>query len=784
MKTPVLTLLVLAILSASLFAQNVSRTCSTMENLDRLLAENPRLAVRMQAIEEQSGESAENGGANDGATVYTIPVVVHVVYNNAAENVSDAQIHSQIQSLTEDFRRTNPDAGNTPPIFQGVAADCEIEFCLATLDPSGNATNGITRTNTSFSSFSGNNDAMKFTATGGHDAWPAADYMNFWVCDLTGNLIGYAQFPGGPANTDGIVVDYETFGNIGSAVSPFDLGRTGTHEVGHWLNLRHIWGDGGCNVDDLVADTPMSDNANSGCPTNHVSCGSIDMVQNYMDYTDDPCMNIFTLGQKSRMRNLFNPGGPRHSLLNSPGCTPAVITTADFNASTNSGALPLNVNFTDASTGSPTSWNWDFGDGGLSNSPNPSHAYNSAGSFTVTLTISGPFGSDTEIKSDYITVSAIPGTGVTDGSFEGQTAGLAPTTPWTVTGSGHVINPAGGTTSDNGFASDGVKWADLSADSTDDATPPSNPGGISTAAVGGAGVSQSMSYAAGATMLRFTAAFIRAEPENSQFNDFMSVDITDGSTTRNLFYRDTFSPTPNTSSKHALAMTAAEAFTVDLAALFGSSTPSTVFTLTAVVGNGFDDMQPSRGYLDDVRLDAMPVAPPMADFIAVPTTALTGQPISFTNTSAGTYTSSSWQFGDFSTSTDANPTHAYQDAGTYSVSLIVSGPGGFSGSVQAGLHHGYGSAEPRRSVPLVSLIRNPARRGRRPGRRYRQIRRRNRYLFDVLRRQRRRPCRDERQRRARAPDRPDPVFDQFSHLRHPGTHRRPRRIDDGHRETT
>ena len=249
--------------------------------------------------------------------VVTIPVVFHVIYANETQNIPDSEILEQLQVLNDDFRRTNADQDN----IWSQAADTEIEFCLASFDPNGAPTNGILRVPTTVSSFS-SNDAMKFSSQGGSDAWPAGDYLNYWVCNLGGGLLGYAQFPGGPANTDGVVCGYQYTGNIGTATSPFDLGRTGTHEVGHWLNLRHIWGDGGCSVDDQVADTPESDGSNFGCALGHVSCNTEDMVQNYMDYSDDACMNLFTAGQAARMQALFQPGGARASILNSNGCAP------------------------------------------------------------------------------------------------------------------------------------------------------------------------------------------------------------------------------------------------------------------------------------------------------------------------------------------------------------------------------------------------------------------------------------------------------------------------------
>ena len=299
-----------------------SRVCHTMGNLDRLLLQDAKMSQRMRVIEKQTQshiESLRTNPAQRAQMVVTVPVVFHVLYNTPAENISEAQILSQLQIMNDDFRRLNSDQDNV----WAQAADTQIEFCLASQDPQGNPTDGILRVSTSVSSF-GTNDAMKFTSQGGSDAWPASDYLNFWVCDLGSSLLGYAQFPGGPANTDGVVCNYTATGNTGTAQAPFALGRTATHEIGHWLNLRHIWGDGGCGASDFVDDTPDSDGPNYGCALGSVACGTTDMVQNYMDYSDDACMNLFTQGQSDRMNALFLPGGARASLLTSPGCTPAV----------------------------------------------------------------------------------------------------------------------------------------------------------------------------------------------------------------------------------------------------------------------------------------------------------------------------------------------------------------------------------------------------------------------------------------------------------------------------
>ncbi|MCS6917355.1 MAG: M43 family zinc metalloprotease [Chitinophagales bacterium] len=320
-------LVIIPLLAGSTHAQPPVRQCGTMEVDRQLRLTDPEYAKNRESIELFTQKWIQENPAGL-RNVVTIPVVFHVVYNTTAENISDAQLMSQLDVLNEDFRRLNPDAGSTRAGFAAVAADCEIEFCLAQRDPNGNPTNGIVRVYTTKTSFNSNNDVKK-SATGGSDAWDRNSYLNIWVCDLTGGLLGYAQFPGGPAATDGIVIDYAYTGRGGSALPPYHLGRTATHEVGHWLNVFHIWGDDGnsCGGSDLVSDTPNQADETYGCPlpAARISCSNGpdgDQYENYMDYTDDACMNLFTLGQKARMQAVLAPGGARASLLSSLGCLP------------------------------------------------------------------------------------------------------------------------------------------------------------------------------------------------------------------------------------------------------------------------------------------------------------------------------------------------------------------------------------------------------------------------------------------------------------------------------
>lgn len=293
------------------------RRCVTTEHMDLLKQKNPGLIQNLEQIDENARLRAKLFSGRP-IQVVKIPVVVHVIYNRGEENISDEQILSQIEVLNQDFRRKNPDADLTPFRFQQVAADTELEFVLANVDPQGNPSTGITRTRTRKESFVPFSDEMKYAASGGVNAWPSTDYLNIWVCNMDVGVLGFAQFPGGPRATDGVVIGHRYFGTSGLVNPPFNKGRTTTHEVGHWLNLRHVWGDKPCG-DDLVEDTPPSEGPHHGCVRQDSTCGTPDMVQNYMDYTDDACMNMFTRGQKFRMRALFAPGGFRHSILTSRG---------------------------------------------------------------------------------------------------------------------------------------------------------------------------------------------------------------------------------------------------------------------------------------------------------------------------------------------------------------------------------------------------------------------------------------------------------------------------------
>jgi hypothetical protein len=271
-----------------------------------LLELHPSFHARQFRLEESTQRMRARALKVSDYPVATISVIVHVVYRDAAQNISLSQIKSQISTLNKDFRATNSDRTRVPKPFKGLLSDTRIQFKL----------HKVTRTKTQVVSFAPD-DGVKKVSRGGVAAVSPGKYLNIWVCALSGGLLGYAQFPGGPVATDGVVINYRAFGSKGTAQAPFNRGRTLTHEIGHYLNLRHIWGDtDDCSGSDLVADTPNCAGPNFGKPKYPtVTCNNGpngDMFMNYMDYVDDAAMFMFSTQQVLRMRATLD--GPRRGL--------------------------------------------------------------------------------------------------------------------------------------------------------------------------------------------------------------------------------------------------------------------------------------------------------------------------------------------------------------------------------------------------------------------------------------------------------------------------------------
>ena len=456
-----LTLCFFTLFFQSLLAQDMER-CAYNHLIEHKTKFMPDYQKQIDKTFDKAKEIADSKQWEKDGEIYRIPVVVHIIYNQDKENLSDELIQSQIDVLNEDFRRMNEDTFKTRSEFLDVAGDAQIEFYLADIGPDGLKSDGITRTKTDETDFtdfitdegfwennwdaitaktndecgvngwklqSGNLneeeslcvekvlaefgfEAMKFSNAGGHDAWPTDRYLNMWVCDLESGLLGYATPPAGAPNwgggssgtiqSDGVVVDYSVFGRDNPYGSGFK-GRTATHEIGHYLGLRHVWGDGGCNKDDGIGDTPKMDgSSNYDCDKERNTCGSTgdlpDMIENYMDYSSDYCQNMFSNGQIGIMRAMCE--GPRAELLEPLVVVPPV---ADFKAEPVMVELGNAIQFISLSTSAEVH-DWSFGDGNQSTEKNPLHTYSEMGNYTITLSVQNDAGFDYIIKKDYIVV--------------------------------------------------------------------------------------------------------------------------------------------------------------------------------------------------------------------------------------------------------------------------------------------------------------------------------------------------------------------------------------------
>lgn len=426
--------------------------CGTMAADAALRAQNPGMGTLDDFevwLQEEMQKNRENPSQRAG-DVYRIPVVIHVIHNGdpigTNQNISSAQVLSQLDVLNEDFRRVQGTPGfNT----DSVGADAEIEFCLAILDPMGqpmgeDGVNRIDRNVQGWNPFPFNTGYMDGTIKPA-TIWDPNVYFNIWAVPLPGGLLGYAQFPEGSglqglggiqnANTDGIVVTTRYFGNTGNIAGGV-TGRTATHEAGHFFGLRHIWGDGGCGVDDFCGDTPTSDASNGGCNTAHVSCGTVDMVQNYMDYSGDNCMNIFTQCQVQRMRTVLQNSPRRLGLLTSGACAQPTGPPITAFSVRDTFSCDGRVEFFDESDPFATNWFWVFSNGEVSTQRNPIITFDSSGTYTATLVSNNFLGSGTPVVQSFNIVIDPIGT-----TSAGADVNACLGTPIQLGGSTQAINP-------------------------------------------------------------------------------------------------------------------------------------------------------------------------------------------------------------------------------------------------------------------------------------------------------------------------------------------------------
>ena len=426
-----------AVFSVSLNAQNqqVPNKCMSHEVLQQELQKHPELIQeRMkfeQAVREYLERTRDSGQKADGKRI--IPVVFHIIHECGPENISKEQILDQIRILNEDFSLTNPDFSNTPDAFAAIAADCQIEFRLAQKDDQGNCTDGIVRVYSSKTNEANNDNGVKSLSQ-----WSYYKYLNVWVVKSIGSIqgtggevLGYAQFPaGGLPSTDGIVLRHDCVGSIGTASNGAfgqRKGRTATHEIGHWLGLRHVWGDADCGSDG-IDDTPIAQGPNYGVcwsdyPHNIGACSGGDtingeMFMNYMDYSDDQCMSMFSQGQKEVMdgtlgflrafisseTNLEETGTSDEAFTNPQICSPV----ANFCENRTMVCESASVTFQDASYNAENySREWEFQGGtpATSTAANPTVSYDAAGEYAVKLTVTNDQGENVFQKTDYITIS-------------------------------------------------------------------------------------------------------------------------------------------------------------------------------------------------------------------------------------------------------------------------------------------------------------------------------------------------------------------------------------------
>lgn len=411
--------------------------CSANEVLEHNMLQSSEVRAQQVEFQQQLKSYLQKNTATrakDG-NKRIIPVVFHVIHECGPENISKAQILDQIRILNEDFSLSNPSFSQTPDAFADVAADCNIEFRLATKDDLGNCTDGIVRVYSPKTNEANDANGVKSVSH-----WNSTKYLNIWVVKSIGSVqgtggevLGYAQFPfGGFLTTDGIVLRSDCVGSIGTAASGGQfgvrLGRTATHEIGHWLGLRHIWGDAECGSDG-VDDTPIAQEPNYGIcwtdyPYHTTSCGRLpedtvgEMFMNYMDYSNDECMSMFTMGQKEVMdavltfarpnmiseSNLIATGTTDEAIANAPVCAPS----ANFCENRFMVCTGASVTYTDASYNTANytrEWEFEGGSPATSTAANPTVTYANAGVYKAKLTVSNASGTNSIVKEQLITVS-------------------------------------------------------------------------------------------------------------------------------------------------------------------------------------------------------------------------------------------------------------------------------------------------------------------------------------------------------------------------------------------
>ncbi len=658
-----------AAISLSAFAQ---RTCLSTEVTEKLRTADAAYDNEMKVSEDvlrkwvATGQQDPNFAAR---AVRTIPVVVHVIYNTGAQNVSNAAIQQMIAQMNLDYTKANTDLNSARSVVQPLAANAQIQFCLAQQDPSGNATTGIERLSTTKTCWDPNteSDKMKSTTTGGLNTWDRRYYLNVWIVSLCGNtqfsgIGGYAYVATASAlptaSIDGVVIDYY-WGMMS--------GHTWSHEVGHYLGLHHTWGDLSSNAcgnvfpdtDDGFSDTPDSKAANFGC-TPLVSCTGNsaygDLLEDFMDYSD--CPVLFTTQQANYMNSVLS--GSRALLTTTNVCSTTGAPIANFTGSPTTICTGQTVTFTNTSTGSGNTYSWTFAGGtpSTSTATNPTVTYNTAGTYTVTLVATNTNGNNTKTQTGYITVSGSNALPLTEG-FDATTF---PPTGWALNNVDASTTWAR-TTSASGFgtsaASAYVNNYSYNAAGQKDwlITPSYNFTGVSSG--------------------RIKWDYAYAPYTTAGYSDSLEVlySTNCGVTWTSLWKKGGSQLGTATATGNNFVPTAAQwkKDSVSLAAISGQTNVRFAFKNACQYGNNV--------FLDNVNIynaSAQTGSAPVADFVGTPTTVVVGNTVAFTDLSTNTPTSWAWTFagGTPGTSTAQNPTITYSTVGTYSVTLTATNTNG------------------------------------------------------------------------------------------------------------
>lgn len=676
-----------SLLSAAIILHAQQETCHTEEAVHNLRARNPAYEAEMAAWKTAISRIAQQApsAAGSRAQLYTIPIVFHIILTSQSQiNSVRSQIAAQLATMNRDFRKQNSDTSSIRAIFQPLASDIEIEFCLAVRDPNGATTTGIQERVTTHAAWDpdAESDDMKFYSNGGLDAWNTNKYVNVWIVDIAGGsssgIAGYAYIGsqwihGEPV--DGIVLDYSLgFGSNDRSLS---------HEMGHYFGLLHTWGDGGCSDDDGISDTPESGTANYGCNYNSNTCNTgsgdlPDQIENYMDYSNCPAM--FTIEQKTVMRNLLT--GARASLITSNLSCQAVNAKpdADFSASSTNVCPGSVVTFTDNSLNVPTSWAWTFQGGTPPSSAqqNPAVAYSAAGVYNVTLTAANAYGSDTETKTGFITV----GTGGTQTllweNFEG-----------TFPGTWNISNPDNGITWESAIIAGSLPGSKAARVNCFNYQNAGQRDGLISPVINlsaSTQVSLTFNYAHRRYSTNETDSLIVYASSNggTSYQRVFAKAGGSGFATGYLIQQD-FVPA-SASDWCAASATGVTCPVIDLASFSGQAGFRLKFEIVNDFGNNI--------YVDNVLLTGVCSAPPpSADFTANNTSGCNAVTVSFSDLSTNNPTSWIWQFtgGSPGSSAQQNPTVAYNNPGSYSVTLTVSNANGNNTKTVSGYINVYDS---------------------------------------------------------------------------------------------